>query len=101
MVREEGLVPRARYASVGLRPTRGLLSRRGRFPPHPPFEGSRLLLSQIAQLSARHLSLVTCHPEWCERRDSNPQGFPHGILSPARLPVPPLSRGMLMVDVAA
>ena len=28
---------------------------------------------------------------WCERRDSNPHGFPHWILSPARLPVPPLS----------
>ena len=28
--------------------------------------------------------------ELSERRDSNPQGFPHGILSPARLPVPPL-----------
>jgi hypothetical protein len=28
---------------------------------------------------------------WCERRDSNPHGFPHQILSLARLPVPPLS----------
>ena len=28
----------------------------------------------------------------CERRDSNPHGLPHRILSPARLPVPPLSR---------
>src|SRR5205823_9721179 len=28
---------------------------------------------------------------WCERRDSNSHGFPHWILSPARLPVPPLS----------
>src|SRR2546427_5944493 len=25
---------------------------------------------------------------WCERRDSNPHGLPHRILSPARLPVP-------------
>src|SRR6185437_359847 len=28
----------------------------------------------------------------CERRDSNPHGLPHRILSPARLPVPPRSR---------
>src|SRR5262245_27936995 len=26
----------------------------------------------------------------CERRDSNPHGLPHWILSPARLPIPPL-----------
>src|SRR4026207_145114 len=30
----------------------------------------------------------------CERRESNPEGFPHRILSPARLPVPPRSRGV-------
>ena len=34
--------------------------------------------------------------KWCERRDSNPHGFLHRILSPARLPVPPLSHGMLL-----
>src|SRR5262245_41428039 len=28
----------------------------------------------------------------CESRESNPDGFPHWILSPARLPIPPLSR---------
>jgi hypothetical protein len=27
----------------------------------------------------------------CESRDSNPDGLPHWILSPARLPIPPLS----------
>ena len=27
----------------------------------------------------------------CESRDLNPDGFPHWILSPARLPIPPLS----------
>src|SRR5215813_8586265 len=32
----------------------------------------------------------------CERRDSNPHGSPHWILSPARLPIPPLSRGHLI-----
>ncbi len=31
-------------------------------------------------------------PGWCERGDSNPSGLPHRILSPARLPVPPLSQ---------
>ncbi len=30
-------------------------------------------------------------PWWCERGELNPQGFPHWILSPARLPIPPLS----------
>jgi hypothetical protein len=29
--------------------------------------------------------------KWCERGGSNPHGFLHWILSPARLPVPPLS----------
>ena len=28
----------------------------------------------------------------CDRRDSNPHGLPHRILSPARLPVPPRSQ---------
>src|SRR5664279_4916354 len=32
------------------------------------------------------------HLTWCGRRDSNPHGSPHGILSPARLPIPPLPR---------
>ena len=32
-------------------------------------------------------------PEKCESRDLNPDGLPHWILSPARLPIPPLSRG--------
>ncbi len=27
----------------------------------------------------------------CARRESNPHGLPHWILSPARLPVPPLA----------
>src|SRR5213594_2898009 len=31
-------------------------------------------------------------PGKCDRRDSNPHGLPHRILSPARLPVPPRSR---------
>ena len=30
---------------------------------------------------------------FCERGDSNPHEFPHRILNPARLPVPPLSHG--------
>lgn len=35
----------------------------------------------------------TPNRDWCGRRDSNPHGLPHGILSPARLPVPPRPRG--------
>jgi hypothetical protein len=31
---------------------------------------------------------------WCERGELNPQGLPHWILSPARLPVPPLSHAL-------
>src|SRR5690606_5805044 len=32
-----------------------------------------------------------CSTIWCERGDSNSHGLPHWILSPARLPIPPLS----------
>ena len=35
----------------------------------------------------------------CERRDSNPHGLPHWILSPARLPIPPLSRVFQISDL--
>src|SRR5262245_43818349 len=35
---------------------------------------------------------------WCERRDLNSHGFPHWILNPARLPVPPLSHEDCGVD---
>jgi hypothetical protein len=34
----------------------------------------------------------------CESRDLNPDGFPHWILSPARLPIPPLSRIAAALD---
>lgn len=30
----------------------------------------------------------------CARGESNPHGFPHRILNPARLPVPPLARAL-------
>src|SRR5262245_24229482 len=33
---------------------------------------------------------------WCESRELNPDGLPHWILSPARLPVPPLSRARII-----
>jgi hypothetical protein len=36
----------------------------------------------------------------CDRRDSNPHGLPHRILSPARLPVPPRSRGSTKSNAA-
>lgn len=32
-----------------------------------------------------------CADRWCERRDSNPQATRRWILSPVRLPIPPLS----------
>ena len=36
---------------------------------------------------------------WCERGDSNSHGLPRWILSPVRLPVPPLSHyGELLLD---
>ncbi len=67
------LVPMAAAArsSLALSPRAYGVSRPSR-PPSPP--------SQNLQV-------------WCERGDSNPHGLPHRILSPARLPVPPLSRG--------
>ncbi len=67
------LVPMAAAArsSLALSPRAYGVSRPSR-PPLPP--------SQNLQV-------------WCERGDSNPHGLPHRILSPARLPVPPLSRG--------
>src|SRR5207245_7299829 len=38
-------------------------------------------------------STLSHAPRWCERGESNPQGLvAHWILSPARLPVSPLSR---------
>jgi hypothetical protein len=37
--------------------------------------------------------------ETCESRDSNPDGLPHWILSPARLPIPPLSRASVWLSL--
>ena len=34
--------------------------------------------------------------DWCERRDSNPHGFTRQILSLVRLPIPPLSQGLII-----
>ena len=42
-------------------------------------------------MAARVGTLTRRAPTRCERGDLNPHGFPHWILSPARLPVPPLS----------
>src|SRR6185437_6019219 len=39
--------------------------------------------------------------ERCESRDLNPDGFPHWILSPARLPIPPLSRAWDLLSLAS
>ena len=66
---------------------------------------SEAFAAAAARRSAQKIDCLSCASRaprpWCERRDSNPQGFPHGILSPARLPVPPLSRGREMVGVPA
>src|SRR5256885_8100105 len=52
---------------------------------HQPTLGSGASSPESATVS------VKPKENWCERRDSNSHGFPHWILSPARLPVPPLS----------
>src|SRR5713101_5953841 len=84
LVREEGLVPAARFARRGLRPRPALICRRGCLP-------APLLV--VLNLPSRTRLDERIHiAKWCERGVSNPHGFPHGILSPARLPVPPLSR---------
>jgi hypothetical protein len=46
------------------------------------------MIASLGERSGTDLSI------WCERRDSNPHGFPHQILSLARLPIPPLSQLM-------
>src|SRR5881398_2480908 len=46
----------------------------------------------MRQPSARTVGAFMDGGERCDRRDSNPHGLPHRILSPARLPVPPRSR---------
>ena len=51
--------------------------------PRAPIFSSALLSARPAGRPLRF--------HWCERGDSNPHGLPHRILSPARLPVPPLS----------
>ena len=41
---------------------------------------------------AHWLSHLTHQNKWCSREDSNLHGFPHTVLSRARLPVPPRER---------
>src|SRR5690349_23321505 len=48
--------------------------------------------SRTARLAAAHRFRPHAVAQ-CDRRDSNPHGLPHRILSPARLPVPPRSHG--------
>src|SRR5262245_4487310 len=53
------------------------------------------LLDVEAPLACPHLLNVNLHRGsqiWCERGELNPHGFPLWILSPARLPIPPLSQ---------
>jgi hypothetical protein len=42
--------------------------------------------------------IVSC---WCERGDSNPHGLPRQILSLVRLPIPPLSHEMHLVQLTS
>src|SRR5213593_414874 len=51
--------------------------------------------SRQAPGRCRAVSVVMRELLGCDRRDSNPHGLPHRILSPARLPVPPRSRDRL------
>src|SRR5262245_19318276 len=53
------------------------------------------LLDVEAPLACSHLLNVNLHRGsriWCERGELNPHGLPLWILSPARLPIPPLSQ---------
>lgn len=58
----------------------------------------RFETSQLGRRCARVLnprrpfSATSEGPSKCESRESNPDGLPHWILSPARLPIPPLSQ---------
>lgn len=49
---------------------------------------------------ARRFHLKNWKNEKCGRQESNLHGLPHGILSPARLPVPPRPHGehMTIID---
>ena len=53
--------------------------------PAPPATSQPTTTAPVA-------SSPTTSPEHCARGGSNPHGLPHRILSPARLPVPPLAR---------
>ena len=56
-------------------------------------ETSRLFeVSYVHQFPGARLRPARSLAGWCERGDSNSHGLPHWILSPARLPIPPLSR---------
>src|SRR5512135_2731921 len=71
----------------------------GRFPKRsqaPPFAAEEICqtgLEPDSQCSLCESTLVSMFQRefWCERGDSNPHGFPRRILSPVRLPTPPLS----------
>lgn len=58
------------------------------------FGQSSLLLSILSYLlrtsCRRSQTKLPCSEDWCKRRDLNPHVFRHWILSPARLPIPPL-----------
>ena len=84
LVRKGGLVPAARCARRGLRPRPALTHARGLRPLGHP-RGSRPPLSHTARVRSRSVG--------AKGGLEPPQVLPHRLLRPARLPVPPLSRG--------
>ncbi len=68
------------------------LERKTGFEPATPCLASRCSTTELhpRRLRISWFCKVT-HTLWCERRDLNPHRSPHWILSPARLPISPLS----------
>ena len=88
---------RTQRALEASRPEGAAFQRRLRFPGRGP----TLAFYGVAPSRWRQRLETYGHPrpsrppvrckEWCEGGDSNPHGFPHRLLRPARLPVPPPS----------
>ncbi len=98
--RQSSVVARGAKGGTRCRPLapRGAACGRGRrgsvggdAPPHPPWGFSSPPFARRVCVRST-ASTIFCSSSWCERGDSNPHGFTHRFLKPARLPVPPLSR---------
>src|SRR5690349_13588319 len=87
----------SRALTLASRSVAGTTTRNSRFSPaaavsvtsigttlHGPFCGPKYVVA--SGIAAQDLDKP---PGWCGRRGSNPHDFRHGILSPARLPIPP------------